>query len=150
MRASADLYGSVPAWGQGVCAFVECVFGLQVSAEGVFSCGGGGLWWPADYSPVDERALAGGRAFGVAGLWGANTPSWRLTCDILSQPKLSRRTRAHYFREPRASPKGHRRTIGGYTNGLYKDHVRCGPDAAGVTGRVDRSSSSCAVVPGQP
>ena len=83
-------------------------------------------------------------------LWGANTPSWRLTCDILSQPKLSRRTRAHYFREPRASPKGHRRTIGGYTNGLYKDHVRCGPDAAGVTGRVDRSSSSCAVVPGQP
>jgi hypothetical protein len=46
---------------------VECVFGLQLSAEGVFSCGGGGLWWPADYSPVDERALAGGRAFGVAG-----------------------------------------------------------------------------------
>jgi hypothetical protein len=33
----------------------------------------------------------------VQDLWGANTPSWRLTCDILSQPTFLCRTRAHHY-----------------------------------------------------
>jgi hypothetical protein len=55
----------------------------------------------------------------VKGLWGASTPSRRLTCDVLSQPTLAYRTRAHYHRGPRASPKGTREDYHGSMNGQY-------------------------------
>ena len=51
-------------------------------------------------------ALVTGSANGMAywdlspkaapGVWGANTPSRRLTCDVLSQPTFSCRIRTHY------------------------------------------------------
>jgi hypothetical protein len=72
--------------------------------------------------------LTGFRRMGVSlSLRGANTPSRRLTCDVLSQPMLACRTRAHYHRGPRVSPKGTREDYRGSMNSQYKDHVRCGP-----------------------
>jgi hypothetical protein len=56
-------------------------------------------------------------------VWGASTPSRRLTCDVLSQPILAYRTRAHYHRGPRASPKGTREDYRGSMSSQYKDHA---------------------------
>jgi len=50
---------------------------------------------------------------GGPGLWGVNTPSRWLTCDVLSQPTLPCRTRARNHREPKVLPKGMRRSIAG-------------------------------------
>lgn len=83
-------------------------------------------------------------------LWGANTPSRRLTCDVLSQLALSCRIRVRYHRGPRASPKGTREDYHGSMNGHTRTTARCGPDGTGVTDRVHRPSGSRAPVSAQP
>jgi hypothetical protein len=79
-------------------------------------------------------------------LWGANTPSRWLTCDVLSQPTLPCRTRARYHREPKALPKGTRRSIAVHEQPM-RGLCRCGADATVVTDRIRRSSGSRAPVP---
>jgi hypothetical protein len=115
-----EVAGRMPGpWAAGNCR--------QVGEPAAARDRGGRRPGPGGSSPPPPGVPGRAAHPGYAGsLWGANTPSWRLTCDVLSQPNCHVAS-ALAITEGLGSPKKTQQDHRGSTNGQYENYGRCGP-----------------------